>query len=159
MQSSVWNVLAVQGEKKDLLFFTTERYKFCVLYWDASSKQAGCIAYLSTSTTVILHVMYCTCKQYHMSYVVASDNLQTRASGDLADRTGRPVEHGQIGIIDPDCRVLGVQMYDGLLKVCYHCTWQLVLCSYACFPDVMVHGCQLSYCSCSQMLFPEHSCC
>ncbi|DBA79836.1 TPA: hypothetical protein ACH3X2_007673 [Trebouxia sp. C0005] len=69
------------GEKKDLLFFTTERYKFCVLYWDAEN------------------------------------NLQTRASGDLADRTGRPVEHGQIGIIDPDCRVLGVQMYDGLLKI------------------------------------------
>ena len=28
----------LQGEKKDLLFFTTERYKFCVLYWDAESK-------------------------------------------------------------------------------------------------------------------------
>lgn len=48
-----------------------------------------------------------------------TDQLQTRASGDLADRTGRPVEHGQIGIIDPDCRVIGVQMYDGLLKVSY----------------------------------------
>ncbi|KAL3145326.1 hypothetical protein ABBQ38_001586 [Trebouxia sp. C0009 RCD-2024] len=69
------------GEKKDLLFFTTERYKFCVLYWDAENQ------------------------------------LQTRASGNLADRTGRPVEHGQIGIVDPDCRVIGVQMYDGLLKV------------------------------------------
>ena len=46
-----------------------------------------------------------------------SDQLQTRASGNLADRTGRPVEHGQIGIVDPDCRVIGVQMYDGLLKV------------------------------------------
>ena len=44
-------------------------------------------------------------------------NLQTKASGNLADATGRPVEHGQIGIIDPDCRVIGVQMYDGLLKV------------------------------------------
>ena len=29
----------MQGEEKDLLFFTTERYKFCVLYWDADSKQ------------------------------------------------------------------------------------------------------------------------
>lgn len=69
------------GEEKDLLFFTTERYKFCVLYWNADN------------------------------------NLQTRAGGDLADRTGRPVEHGQIGIVDPDCRLIGVQMYDGLLKV------------------------------------------
>ena len=118
MQSSVWNYLAVQGEEKDLLFFTTERYKFCVLYWDAASKQAGCNAYLSTSVAVIPYVMCGTIQQHHMSCVVASDNLQTRASGDLADRTGRPVEHGQIGIIDPDCRVLGVQMYDGLLKVC-----------------------------------------
>ncbi len=30
--------VTVQGEKKDLLFFTTERYKFCVLYWDAESR-------------------------------------------------------------------------------------------------------------------------
>ena len=63
-----------------------------------------------------------------MSFHVYLDNLQTRASGDLADRTGRPVEHGQIGIIDPDCRVLGVQMYDGLLKVSLHCTIHLCPC-------------------------------
>ena len=50
----------------------------------------------------------------------SSDQVQTRASGNLADRTGRPVEHGQIGIVDPDCRVIGVQMYDGLFKVS-HC--------------------------------------
>ena len=46
-----------------------------------------------------------------------ADQMQTRASGDLADLTGRPVEHGQIGIIDPDCGVIGVHMYDGLLMV------------------------------------------
>lgn len=65
--------------------------------------------------------LFCLTLTPHLSIpiLVYPDNLQTRASGDLADRTGRPVEHGQIGIIDPDCRVLGVQMYDGLLKVSF----------------------------------------
>ena len=41
----------------------------------------------------------------------------TRASGDVKDRVGRPVENGQIGIIDPWCRMIGLHLYDGLFKV------------------------------------------
>ncbi|KAF5752708.1 hypothetical protein HS088_TW01G00624 [Tripterygium wilfordii] len=70
------------GEAQDLLFVATERYKFCVLQWDAESSE-----------------------------------LVTRAMGDVSDRIGRPTDNGQIGIIDPDCRLIGLHLYDGLFKV------------------------------------------
>ena len=35
----------------------------------------------------------------------------------LQDRIGRPSETGIIGIIDPECRVIGLRLYDGLFKV------------------------------------------
>jgi hypothetical protein len=43
--------------------------------------------------------------------------LITRANGDVSDRVGRPCEAGQIGIIDPDCRIIGLHLYDGHFKV------------------------------------------
>ncbi|CAE6137644.1 unnamed protein product [Arabidopsis arenosa] len=70
------------GEAQDFLFIATERYKFCVLQWDAESSE-----------------------------------LITRAMGDVSDRIGRPTDNGQIGIIDPDCRLIGLHLYDGLFKV------------------------------------------
>ncbi|XP_076940007.1 DNA damage-binding protein 1-like [Bidens hawaiensis] len=70
------------GETQDLLFIATERYKFCVLQWDADAKE-----------------------------------VVTRAMGDVSDRIGRPTDNGQIGIIDPDCRLIGLHLYDGLFKV------------------------------------------
>ena len=33
------------------------------------------------------------------------------------DRIGRPSETGIIGIIDPQVRVIGLKLYDGLFKV------------------------------------------
>lgn len=41
----------------------------------------------------------------------------TRASGDASDTIGRPVDNGQLGILDPDGRAIGLHLYDGLLKV------------------------------------------
>ncbi|KAJ3679366.1 hypothetical protein LUZ60_017377 [Juncus effusus] len=70
------------NEAQDFLFIATERYKFCVLQWDAESS-----------------------------------DLITRAMGDVSDRIGRPTDNGQIGIIDPDCRLIGLHLYDGLFKV------------------------------------------
>lgn len=70
------------GETQDLLFIATERYKFCVLQWDAEASE-----------------------------------VITRAMGDVSDRIGRPTDNGQIGIIDPDCRLIGLHLYDGLFKV------------------------------------------
>ncbi|WJX53394.1 DNA damage-binding protein 1a [Trifolium repens] len=43
--------------------------------------------------------------------------LFTRSMGDVSDRIGRPTDNGQIGIIDPDCRLIGLHLYDGLFKV------------------------------------------
>ncbi|XP_025085056.1 DNA damage-binding protein 1-like [Pomacea canaliculata] len=40
-----------------------------------------------------------------------------RAHGNVQDRIGRPSETGIIGIIDPQCRVIGLRLYDGLFKV------------------------------------------
>lgn len=52
-----------------------------------------------------------------LEYDSASGELITRASGDVQDRIGRPTENGQIGIVDPEARMLGLHLYDGLFKV------------------------------------------
>jgi DNA damage-binding protein 1 len=41
----------------------------------------------------------------------------TRTHGNVADKIGKPSETGIIAIIDPDCRVIGLRLYDGLLKI------------------------------------------
>jgi len=47
------------------------------------------------------------------------DSLEiiTRAHGNVQDQIGRPSETGIIGIIDPECRIIGLRLYDGLFKV------------------------------------------
>ncbi|KAG2483888.1 hypothetical protein HYH03_017282 [Edaphochlamys debaryana] len=66
----------------DLLFILTEKYKFCVLQYDAGKGQ-----------------------------------LVTKANGDVADKIGRPADNGQLGFVDPACRLIGLHLYDGMLKV------------------------------------------
>ena len=49
--------------------------------------------------------------------------LVTRANGDVKDHVGRPVDNGQIGVVDPECRLIGLHLYDGLFKVrSWRCT-------------------------------------
>ena len=45
------------------------------------------------------------------------EELKTEAFGDVRDNIGRPAENGQIGIVDNECRAIGLQLYDGLFKV------------------------------------------
>ncbi|KAK1280307.1 DNA damage-binding protein 1 [Acorus gramineus] len=52
-----------------------------------------------------------------LQWDVETSELVTRAMGDVSDRIGRPTDNGQIGIIDPDCRLIGLHLYDGLFKV------------------------------------------
>ncbi|KAK9711909.1 DNA damage-binding protein 1a [Basidiobolus ranarum] len=66
----------------DLLFISTERYKFLVLSFD------------QTKNTV-----------------------RTEANGDLEDFRGVPCECGQIGLVDHDCRLIGLHLYEGALKI------------------------------------------
>ncbi|KAI8780683.1 DNA damage-binding protein 1 [Biomphalaria glabrata] len=50
---------------------------------------------------------------------VDGENIEiiTRAHGNVQDRIGRVSETGILGIIDPECRVIGLRLYDGLFKV------------------------------------------
>jgi len=49
--------------------------------------------------------------------LVFAGELKTRANGDASDRVGRPCDAGQLGIIDPECRMIILHLYDGQLKV------------------------------------------
>lgn len=52
-----------------------------------------------------------------LSYDESTEELKTEAFGDVRDNIGRPAENGQIGIVDNECRAIGLQLYDGLFKV------------------------------------------
>ncbi|XP_017694417.1 PREDICTED: DNA damage-binding protein 1 [Lepidothrix coronata] len=54
-----------------------------------------------------------------LEYKQSGDSIDiiTRAHGNVQDRIGRPSETGIIGIIDPECRMIGLRLYDGLFKV------------------------------------------
>lgn len=41
----------------------------------------------------------------------------TRAHGNVADQMGKPSENGILAVIDPQARVIGLRLYDGLLKI------------------------------------------
>ncbi|KAI5740244.1 hypothetical protein M8J76_002026 [Diaphorina citri] len=47
------------------------------------------------------------------------DNLEilTKAHGNVSDRIGKPSENGIIAIIDPEARVIGLRLYNGLFKI------------------------------------------
>ena len=43
--------------------------------------------------------------------------IVTRAYGDVRDKIGKKSETGTIAVIDPECRVIGLRLYDSLFKV------------------------------------------
>ena len=57
-------------------------------------------------------LMFCV-----LAYDQTTGSIVTRAMGDLTARIGRTCEHGLIGEVDPECRLIGTQAYDGLFKV------------------------------------------
>lgn len=52
-----------------------------------------------------------------LSYKPDTGDIVTRAYGDVQDKVGRPSDAGMISIIDPECRIIGLRLYDGLFKV------------------------------------------
>jgi DNA damage-binding protein 1 len=54
--------------------------------------------------------------------ILAYDSVQkkiiTKSMGNVKDRIGRDAEMGQRGFIDPEGKMIGMILYDGLLKVC-----------------------------------------
>lgn len=116
------------SEPRDLLLLLTERNKFCVLGFDEDTGAHPCP----------LPSLYSTCTLPSCGFFLWGwDNrllkpswpsprppyrhageLVTRANGDASDRVGRQVEAGQRGIVDPECRLIGLHLYDGLFKAC-----------------------------------------
>ncbi len=52
-----------------------------------------------------------------VNYCFVAAELVTKAHGDVSDKVGRPCEVGQIGLIDPDSRLIVLHLYDGNVKV------------------------------------------
>lgn len=44
-------------------------------------------------------------------------DIVTVAHGNVGDRIGKPSETGIIGLIDPEARVIGLKLYEGLFKI------------------------------------------
>ncbi|KAK5580443.1 hypothetical protein RB653_000460 [Dictyostelium firmibasis] len=52
-----------------------------------------------------------------LAYDYEKKEIVTKASGNAEDTIGRPTEAGQLGIIDPDGRIVALHLYEGLLKL------------------------------------------
>lgn len=52
-----------------------------------------------------------------LAYDSAQRKIVTKSMGNVKDRIGRDSEMGQRGFIDPEGRLIGMILYDGLLKV------------------------------------------
>jgi DNA damage-binding protein 1 len=52
-----------------------------------------------------------------LEYDAVHSTIVTRANGDVRDSVGRQADVGQLATIDPDCRLIGLHMYDGVFKV------------------------------------------
>jgi DNA damage-binding protein 1 len=127
---SVLKLFRPRGEATDLIFLLTERYKFCVLQYDAASGEAPDGGYARYARGVVGGGGAHPCARAHWQALPSmwynlltcasethAGELVTRANGDASDRVGRPCDAGQLGIIDPDCRMIGLHLYDGHLKI------------------------------------------
>lgn len=65
----------------------------------------------------LLFILTARYRVFILSYKPDTGDVVTRAYGDVQDRIGRPSDTGLIGIIDPQCRMIGLRLYDGLFKV------------------------------------------
>ncbi|RXM30031.1 DNA damage-binding protein 1 [Acipenser ruthenus] len=115
--------MGVLGESKDLLFILTTKYNACILEYkqcgdsiDILTRAHGNVQGESKDLLFILTTKYNACI---LEYKQCGDSIDilTRAHGNVQDRIGRPSETGIIGIIDPECRMIGLRLYDGLFKV------------------------------------------
>eukprot|EP01114_Cavostelium_apophysatum_P022802 TRINITY_DN8377_c0_g1_i1.p1 TRINITY_DN8377_c0_g1~~TRINITY_DN8377_c0_g1_i1.p1 ORF type:complete len:965 (-),score=280.18 TRINITY_DN8377_c0_g1_i1:487-3381(-) len=52
-----------------------------------------------------------------LKYEADAGEIHTKAVADVQDRNGRDADVGQIATIDPECRAIGLHLYDGLFKV------------------------------------------
>jgi DNA damage-binding protein 1 len=64
-----------------------------------------------------LFVLTERCQFSVLSYAMGKKEIRTRGHGDMKDRIGKPVDKGKIGIVDPQSRLVGLHLYEGLFKV------------------------------------------
>lgn len=69
-------------------------------------------------------LLFMLTSKYHVAILEAIEGSQpdtidiiTRRSGNIADPASRPADTGNIIIIDPSCRMIGMRLYEGLFKV------------------------------------------
>lgn len=69
-------------------------------------------------------LLFMLTNKYHVAILECIEGPQpdsidiiTRRSGNIADLASRPAETGNIVIIDPACKMIGLRLYDGLFKV------------------------------------------
>lgn len=52
-----------------------------------------------------------------LSYDAEAREFVTEANGDISDKVGRRADSGQIALVEPNHRMIGLHLYDGLFKV------------------------------------------
>uniref|UniRef100_A0A7S0WJG8 DNA damage-binding protein 1 n=1 Tax=Chlamydomonas leiostraca TaxID=1034604 RepID=A0A7S0WJG8_9CHLO len=67
--------------------------------------------------TDLLFVLLERLKFCVLEYDQASGELVSKAGGDVRDAVGRPVDAGHLVAVDPQCRLIALHLYDGMLKV------------------------------------------
>lgn len=112
-------VAFVQGESKDLLFVLTAKYNACILEYkqtgdsiDIITRAHGNVQVPATTSNPPFPLFCVVFWDIFAVFLFLNSYLPFHQ-----DRIGRPSETGIIGIIDPDCRMIGLRLYDGLFKV------------------------------------------
>ncbi|KAG9298245.1 hypothetical protein G9A89_002733 [Geosiphon pyriformis] len=65
-------------------------------------------------------LLFVTTESYQffvISFDPTTDSIVTEGTGDLSQTVGTPVESGQLCAIDPECRLIGLHIYQGIFKV------------------------------------------
>jgi DNA damage-binding protein 1 len=52
-----------------------------------------------------------------LAYDSKNKEIITIATGDVQERIGREIENDQIGIIDPESKIIVLHLYEGILKI------------------------------------------
>lgn len=99
-----------KGERKDLLFILTSKYNACILEYKQNGESIDIITRAHGNV------------QVGQTQVVLEQCINEMQTSQLTvlpcqDRIGRPSETGIIAIVDPECRMIGLRLYDGLFKM------------------------------------------
>ncbi|CAI2170756.1 4366_t:CDS:10 [Funneliformis geosporum] len=75
------------------------------------------ISAMEGRTTDLLFVATARYQYFVLSYDVENQKLITEATGNFVNRVGKPAELGPLSAIDPNCKMIGLYAYHGLLTV------------------------------------------